>query len=68
LRLFRKKVYNEELHNLYSSPDIIRLIISLKMKWAVNMTRIREIKKHTEYQSGNLKGRNHLEDLSIDGL
>jgi hypothetical protein len=25
---------NEELHNLYSSPDIIRQITSRRMKWA----------------------------------
>jgi hypothetical protein len=29
-----KKLHNEELHNLYSSPDIIRQIMSRGMKWA----------------------------------
>jgi hypothetical protein len=29
-----KKFYNEELHNLYSSPDIIRMIKSRRMRWA----------------------------------
>jgi hypothetical protein len=29
-----RKVHNEELHNLYSSVDIIRVIISRKMRWA----------------------------------
>jgi hypothetical protein len=28
------KVHNEELHNLYSSPDIIRLIKSRRIRWA----------------------------------
>jgi hypothetical protein len=28
-----RKVYNEELHNLYSSPYIIRMIISRRMRW-----------------------------------
>jgi hypothetical protein len=27
-------LHNEELHNLYSSPSIIRMIKSRKMKWA----------------------------------
>jgi hypothetical protein len=28
------KLHNEELHNLYSSPSIIRMIKSKRMKWA----------------------------------
>jgi hypothetical protein len=28
-----KKLHNEELHNLYSSPSIIRIIKSRTMKW-----------------------------------
>jgi hypothetical protein len=29
-----RKLHNEELHNLYSSPDIIRQIKSRQMRWA----------------------------------
>jgi hypothetical protein len=29
-----KKLHNEELHNLYSSPNIIRMIKSRRMRWA----------------------------------
>jgi hypothetical protein len=29
-----RKLYNEELHNLYSSPNIIRMIKSRRMRWA----------------------------------
>jgi hypothetical protein len=28
------KVHDEELHNLYSSPGIIRMIKSRRMRWA----------------------------------
>jgi acyl-coenzyme A synthetase/AMP-(fatty) acid ligase len=28
-----RKLHNEELHNLYSSPSIIRMIMSRKMRW-----------------------------------
>jgi hypothetical protein len=28
-----KKLHNEELHNLYSLPNIIRAIKSRRMKW-----------------------------------
>jgi hypothetical protein len=30
----RRKLHNEELHNLYSSPSIIRMIKCRRMKWA----------------------------------
>jgi hypothetical protein len=29
-----RKLCNEELHNLYSSPSIIRIIVSRRMRWA----------------------------------
>jgi hypothetical protein len=29
-----RKLHNEELHNLYSSPKIITLIKSRRMRWA----------------------------------
>jgi hypothetical protein len=28
-----RKLHNEEFHNLYSSPSIIRMIKSRKMRW-----------------------------------
>jgi hypothetical protein len=32
-----RKLHNEELHDLYSSPSIIRIIMWRKMKWAGNV-------------------------------
>jgi hypothetical protein len=29
-----RKLHNEELHKLYSSPNIIRMINSRRMRWA----------------------------------
>jgi hypothetical protein len=37
-----RKLHNEELHNLYSSPSIIRLIKSRRMRWAGHVARMRE--------------------------
>jgi hypothetical protein len=34
-----KKLHNEELHNLYSSPSIIRIIKSRRVKWAGHVVR-----------------------------
>jgi hypothetical protein len=33
-----RKLQNEELHNLYSSPNIIRMIQSRRMRWAGHVT------------------------------
>jgi hypothetical protein len=37
-----RKLHNEELHNLYSSPSIIRIIKSRRMRWAGHVARIEE--------------------------
>jgi hypothetical protein len=37
-----RKLYNEELHNLYSSPSTIRIIKSRKMRWAGHVARMGE--------------------------
>jgi hypothetical protein len=37
-----EKLHNEELHNLYSSPSIIRMIKWRRMRWAGNVARMGE--------------------------
>jgi hypothetical protein len=37
-----RKLHNEELHSLYSSPSIIRMIKSRKMRWAEHVARMGE--------------------------
>jgi hypothetical protein len=37
-----KKLHNEKLHNLYSSPNIIRMIKSRMMRWARHVARMGE--------------------------
>jgi hypothetical protein len=37
-----RKLHNEELHNLYSSPNIIRSIKSRRMRWAGHVARMGE--------------------------
>jgi hypothetical protein len=49
-----RKLHNEELHNLYSSPDIIRQVKSRRMRWAGHVTR-------------GPKERDHLEDQGAGG-
>jgi hypothetical protein len=36
------KVHNDELHNLYSSPNFVRVIKSRRMRWAGHVARMGE--------------------------
>jgi hypothetical protein len=56
----RRKVHNEELHNLYSSTDIIRMIKSRRMRWVGHVSCMGEMK------TKGLKGRDHSKDLGVD--
>jgi hypothetical protein len=35
-----RKLYNYELHDLYSSPNIVRVIKSRRMRWAGHVERM----------------------------
>jgi hypothetical protein len=39
-----KRLHNEELHNLYASPNIIRMIKSMGMRWAGNVARMGQMR------------------------
>jgi hypothetical protein len=40
-----EKLHSEELHNLYSSPNIIRQIKSRRMRWVGHVARMEEERK-----------------------
>jgi hypothetical protein len=44
-----RKLHNEELHNLYSSPNIIRMIKSRRMRWAGYVARMGRRGMHIGY-------------------
>jgi hypothetical protein len=37
-----RKLHNEELRDMYSSPSIIRIIKSMRMRWAGHVARMGE--------------------------
>jgi hypothetical protein len=62
-----RRQHNEELHNLYDLPDTVRVMKPRRMK-LVGMYKAWEKREmHIKFQSENLKGRDHAEDLSLDG-
>jgi hypothetical protein len=63
----RKKLHNGELHNLYSSPDIIRQIKSRRMRWAGHMAHMGEGRNVYRVFVGKPEGKNHLQDQDVDG-
>jgi hypothetical protein len=44
-----RKLHNKELHNLYSSPNIIRMIKSRRMRWAGHVPRMGKRGMHTGF-------------------
>ena len=62
-----RKLHNEELSDLYSSPNIIRVIKSRRMKWAGHVARVGEWKGAYRAWWGNLRERDHLGDPGLDG-
>ena len=63
-----RKIHNEKLNDLYSSPNIVRVIESRRIKWAEHVARIGRGGAYTEFWWGNLRERDHLEDPGVDGI
>jgi hypothetical protein len=61
-----RKLYNEELHNLYSSPSVMRMIKSRGMRWAGHVARMGR-GMHTGFWWEIQKEENHSEDLDVGG-
>jgi hypothetical protein len=62
-----RKLHNEELHNLYSSPDIIRQVKSRRMRWAGHVACMGEERKRTRFWWESPKERDHWEDQGLGG-
>jgi hypothetical protein len=55
-----RKLHNEELHELYSSPNIIRIIKSRRMRWAGHVARMGEKKNAYRLLVGKPEGKRPL--------
>jgi hypothetical protein len=55
-----RKLHNEEIHNSYSSPNIIRMIKSRRMRWAGNVARMGETRNAYRILVGKPEGKRPL--------
>jgi hypothetical protein len=55
-----RKMHNEELHSLYSFPDIIRQVKSRRMRWAGHVARMGEDRKVYKVSVGKPEGKRPL--------
>ena len=62
-----KTLYTEELNDLYSSANIIRLMRARRMTWAWHVERTGRGEMHKRFWWGNMRAREHLENVGVDG-
>jgi hypothetical protein len=65
-----RKLHNEELHNLYSSSNIIRMIKSRRMIWTWRVARMGRRGMHIGYWWESQKERDHrktkMDNIKMD--
>jgi hypothetical protein len=62
-----RRLHNEELNDLYSSPNIIRVIKSRRMRWAWHVARRGKRDMHTGVWWEDLREGDYLGDPGVDG-
>jgi hypothetical protein len=62
-----RNIHNEELNELYCSPNIVRVIKSRRMRWAGHVVRMGERRGVYGVLWGNMRERGYLEGPGLDG-
>jgi len=53
----RRKLHNEELHNLYSSPNIIRVAKGRTLRWVEHGARVGDVRNEYKIVVGKSDGK-----------
>jgi len=62
-----RRLHNEELNDLYCSPNIVRVIKSRRMRWAGHVARMDEERGCIGSWWGNRREGDHWGDPGVDG-
>ena len=62
-----RRLHNEELNDLYFSPNIMRVIKSRRMRWAGHVARTGEERVVYRVLVGKPERKSHWGDLGVDG-
>jgi len=62
-----RRLHNEELNDLYSSPNVVRVIKSRRIRWAGYVARMGEERGCMRSWWGNWREGDHWGDLGVDG-
>ena len=60
-------LHNEELSDLYSLPNIVRVVKSRRMRWVGHVARIGQGRGVYRVLVGKPEGKNHWGDPGVDG-
>ena len=56
----RRRLYNEELHSMYRSPNIVRVIKSRTLRWAGHVASMEEVSSAFKILTGKNTGKRSL--------
>jgi hypothetical protein len=62
-----RKLHNEELHNVYTAPSIIRMIESSRMRWARHVARMGAKTNDYRILVGKPEGKRPLGETDVSG-
>jgi len=55
-----RRLHNEELHNSYASPNVVRMVKSRRMRWARHAVCVREMRNIYSFMLCKLEGKRPL--------
>ena len=55
-----RRLHNEELHSLYHSPNIVRMIKSRRLRWAGHVARMEDGRSACKILTGKPSGKIHF--------